>query len=117
MREKVAKMTDVRNSQQDVIGEEYASSLADLTVNSKPLINMLTMLAEENAATAPVIVKVIEKHLSQVYIHLLSYFNKYFSFHHCLAQGLFVLDDNHLTLNTILLSPYFVVVLNTWSYC
>ncbi|XP_026481709.1 uncharacterized protein LOC113388554 [Ctenocephalides felis] len=29
------------------IGAEYASSLADLTVNSKPLINMLTMLAEE----------------------------------------------------------------------
>ena len=54
------------NSQQDVIAEEYMSSLADLTVNSKPLINMLTMLAEENVESAPVIVKVIEKHLSQV---------------------------------------------------
>ena len=59
---------DVRNSSQEV-GEEYASSLADLTVNSKPLINMLTMLAEENIEFAPVIVKVIEKHLAQVYIH------------------------------------------------
>jgi hypothetical protein len=52
--------------QQDVIAEEYMSSLADLTVNSKPLINMLTMLAEENVESAPTIVKVIEKHLSQV---------------------------------------------------
>ena len=42
------------------------SSLADLTVNSKPLINMLTMLAEENVESAHVIVKCIEKHLSQV---------------------------------------------------
>ena len=55
--------------QQEIIGEEYASSLADLTVNSKPLINMLTMLAEENVDSAAVIVKVIEKHLAQVYIH------------------------------------------------
>lgn len=62
-------MAEERNSQQEVIGDEYASSLADLTVNSKPLINMLTMLAEENAASASVIVKVIEKHLSQV-LHL-----------------------------------------------
>ncbi|XP_059351204.1 uncharacterized protein LOC130696000 isoform X2 [Daphnia carinata] len=54
------------NPQQEVIAEEYMSSLADLTVNSKPLINMLTMLAEENVDSAPVIVKVIEKHLSQV---------------------------------------------------
>ncbi|KZS15428.1 putative Pre-mRNA cleavage complex 2 protein Pcf11 [Daphnia magna] len=54
------------NPQQDVIAEEYMSSLADLTVNSKPLINMLTMLAEENVESAPTIVKVIEKHLSQV---------------------------------------------------
>lgn len=57
------------NPQQDVIAEEYMSSLADLTVNSKPLINMLTMLAEENVESAPTIVKVIEKHLSQV-LHL-----------------------------------------------
>jgi hypothetical protein len=30
----------------DDITEEYRTSLADLTQNSKPLINMLTMLAE-----------------------------------------------------------------------
>lgn len=50
------------------IGAEYASSLADLTVNSKPLINMLTMLAEENERFAGTIVKAIETHLAEVRI-------------------------------------------------
>jgi hypothetical protein len=36
--------------------EEYASSLSDFTVNSKPLINMLTMLVDENIMHAPIIV-------------------------------------------------------------
>lgn len=48
------------------IAEEYASSLADLTVNSKPLINMLTILAEENIEHAGVIVDTVEKHLAKV---------------------------------------------------
>ncbi|KAG8225208.1 hypothetical protein J437_LFUL009053, partial [Ladona fulva] len=48
------------------IANEYSSSLADLTVNSKPLINMLTMLAEENIEHAPAIVQVVEKHLAKV---------------------------------------------------
>ncbi|XP_064074562.1 pre-mRNA cleavage complex 2 protein Pcf11 isoform X1 [Vanessa tameamea] len=48
------------------IAEEYASSLADLTVNSKPLINMLTILAEENIEHAGVIVETVEKHLEKV---------------------------------------------------
>ncbi|KRT84698.1 hypothetical protein AMK59_1819 [Oryctes borbonicus] len=43
--------------------ECYISTLADLTFNSKPLINVLTMLAEENIAHAPVIVEAIESHL------------------------------------------------------
>ena len=46
--------------------EDFKSSLADLTFNSKPLINMLTMLAEENAQHAEQIVKVIEEHIRQV---------------------------------------------------
>ena len=58
---------------EDEVAMDYASSLVDLTVNSKPLINMLTMLAEENVESAPVIVKVIEKHLAQVYNIQLSY--------------------------------------------
>ncbi|XP_039447770.1 uncharacterized protein LOC120427014 isoform X1 [Culex pipiens pallens] len=48
------------------IETEYLSSLADLNVNSKPLINMLTILAEENLDYAPIIVNAVEKHLSQV---------------------------------------------------
>lgn len=49
------------------IEEEYLSSLMDLNVNSKPLINMLTMLAEDNIEYAHVIVKAVEKHLAKVF--------------------------------------------------
>ncbi|PSN35931.1 hypothetical protein C0J52_07162 [Blattella germanica] len=56
------KMTNVEKE----VAEEYASSLSDLTVNSKPLINMLTMLAHENITYAPVIVQTVERHLQQV---------------------------------------------------
>uniref|UniRef100_A0A1B0DJQ6 Uncharacterized protein n=1 Tax=Phlebotomus papatasi TaxID=29031 RepID=A0A1B0DJQ6_PHLPP len=48
------------------IGEEYLSSLADLNVNSKPLINMLTIIAEENIEHAEVIVKAVEHHLAKL---------------------------------------------------
>ena len=48
--------------------EDYRSSLSDLTFNSKPLINMLTMLAEENMQYAEQIVQVIEAHVLQVNI-------------------------------------------------
>ncbi|OWF46603.1 uncharacterized protein LOC110455499 isoform X2 [Mizuhopecten yessoensis] len=44
---------------------DYQSSLVDLTCNSKPLINMLTMLAEENEQYATHIVEVIETHINQ----------------------------------------------------
>lgn len=50
------------------VKEEYYSSLRDLTINSKPLICMLTTLAEENAAHACYIVEVIEDHLQKVNI-------------------------------------------------
>jgi pre-mRNA cleavage complex 2 protein Pcf11 len=50
----------------DDITEDYRTSLADLTQNSKPLINMLTMLAEDNETHAAKIVDVIETHLQQV---------------------------------------------------
>lgn len=46
--------------------EDFRSSLCDLTVNSKPLISMLTMLAEENQEHAEQIVGVIESHIYQV---------------------------------------------------
>ena len=44
----------------------YQASLEDLSFNSKPHINMLTMLAEENKEYSPHIVKVIEDRLLQV---------------------------------------------------
>lgn len=49
------------------VEDEYLSSLMDLNVNSKPLINMLTMLAEDNLECAHVIVRAIEKHITQVF--------------------------------------------------
>ncbi|EFN78884.1 Pre-mRNA cleavage complex 2 protein Pcf11 [Harpegnathos saltator] len=48
------------------IADEYISSLSDLTINSKPLINMLTMLAEDNIDHAPAIVQAVETHLQKV---------------------------------------------------
>lgn len=51
--------------------QDYCSSLEELTNNSKPLINMLTMLAEDNEQYAPEIVKVIETHLQQVYFNFI----------------------------------------------
>ncbi|XP_049536265.1 uncharacterized protein LOC125951454 isoform X2 [Anopheles darlingi] len=55
-----------RDKRSQEIEKEYLSSLADLNVNSKPLINMLTILAEENVEYAQVIVKSVENHLAQV---------------------------------------------------
>lgn len=49
------------------IESEYLSSLVDLNVNSKPLINMLTMLADDNIDYAHVIVRAVEKHLAKVF--------------------------------------------------
>ncbi|KAK8723487.1 hypothetical protein OTU49_011736 [Cherax quadricarinatus] len=53
-------------SDSDEVAEEYRSSLKDLMINSKPLITMLTMLADENRPHAAVIVKVIEEHIQEV---------------------------------------------------
>ena len=53
--------------------EDFRSSLCDLTVNSKPLISMLTMLADESQSHAKQIVKVIENHIYQVTILLRIY--------------------------------------------
>lgn len=50
----------------NAIREEYLSSLADLDQNSKPMIDMLTMLAEEQRQHAPVIVEAIKERIGQV---------------------------------------------------
>ncbi|KFD66086.1 hypothetical protein M514_00765 [Trichuris suis] len=52
-------------TEEDVIAD-YRSSLLDLQFNSKPHINMLTMLAEESQQFAPQIVEVIEAHVHEV---------------------------------------------------
>ena len=46
--------------------DEYKSSLEDLKFNSKPLINMLTMLADENLKYSSEIAAIIEDHLGKV---------------------------------------------------
>lgn len=48
---------------------DYQSSLEDLTFNSKPHINMLTILAEENLPFAKEIVSLIEAQTAKVFIH------------------------------------------------
>lgn len=60
-------MTSLKSQE---IVDEYISSLADLTINSKPLINMLTMLAQDNIDHAPEIVAAVEEHLQKVTYHL-----------------------------------------------
>lgn len=54
------------------VAEEYKSSLNDLNFNSKPLINMLTMLADENKKHAASIVKTIVVHINSVSNSLIS---------------------------------------------
>ena len=54
------------DSGEDSIREDYESSLEDLTFNSKPLINVLTMLAEENSQFGSSITKLIANRINQV---------------------------------------------------
>jgi len=44
----------------DEVAREYDAELSELTFNSKPIINALTIIAEENIAYADEIVAVIE---------------------------------------------------------
>lgn len=52
------------------IAKEYASSLSDLKKNSKPMINMLSTVAEENINQAGVIVDVVEQYWMKVNLYL-----------------------------------------------
>uniref|UniRef100_UPI0037E93CE0 pre-mRNA cleavage complex 2 protein Pcf11 n=1 Tax=Semicossyphus pulcher TaxID=241346 RepID=UPI0037E93CE0 len=58
-----SKMDD--KAARDDACREYQSSLEDLTFNSKPHINMLTILAEENLQFAKDIVAIIEAQISK----------------------------------------------------
>lgn len=62
-----AEMENVDRNDHE-IAESYLSSLVDLTNNSKPLINMLTMLAEENIAHGQTIINAIEQRIAKVSI-------------------------------------------------
>lgn len=48
--------------------ESYLSSLIELTSNSKPMINMLTMLADESIQDGQAIVDVVEQRIAKVLI-------------------------------------------------
>jgi len=61
------KTKSTMTAKEKEVAEEYFNALADLNINSKPLINMLTMLAEENSAYAPIIVQCIERQLHKVF--------------------------------------------------
>lgn len=63
-----SKMDD--NAAREDACREYQSSLEDLTFNSKPHINMLTILAEENLNFAKDIVAIIEAQISKVFINI-----------------------------------------------
>ena len=76
-RKEKKEMTTAREEEiaatEEEIESEYLSSLVDLNVNSKPLINMLTMLAgdyynkDKSKCKAHVIVRAVEKHLAKVF--------------------------------------------------
>lgn len=53
---------------------EYQSSLEDLTFNSKPHINMLTILAEENLHFSEDIVAIIEAQIAKVFMKIAFFF-------------------------------------------
>lgn len=48
------------------VSQDYRNSLLDLNCNSKPMITMLTMLADENKEFATDITKVIIEHIKKV---------------------------------------------------
>lgn len=62
---------DKTEKQSKEIFYEYLSSLRDLDSNSKPLINMLTMLAEENIEHGQAIVDAVEQRLAEVLIYFI----------------------------------------------
>ena len=64
----LSDMNHARNSKAIEIVEEYTSSLRELTTNSKPHINMLTILAEDYIEYASAIVEAVEAHLQKVNI-------------------------------------------------
>ena len=52
----------------DAIGEDFYSSLNDLTFNSRPIISTLTIIAQENVQAAPYITRSVERRIEKVSI-------------------------------------------------
>ena len=50
--------------------QDFKDALNDLKINSKPVINFLTILAEEKLHNAPQIVRAVEERVIEVSIHL-----------------------------------------------
>ena len=50
----------------DIFLTQYTAELHDLTFNSKPLINTLTMLASENPQAAVGVAEAIERRINSV---------------------------------------------------
>jgi hypothetical protein len=56
--------------------QDFKNALNDLKINSKPLINFLTILAEEKVHNAPQIVRAIEERILEVRIEKCFFFEK-----------------------------------------
>lgn len=70
----VRRGRDAGSASSDLVGKrarleavaEYAESLRELTFSSKPIINSLTMIADENRLDAPQIAEAINMRILQV---------------------------------------------------
>jgi hypothetical protein len=59
--------------------QDFKVALNDLKMNSKPLINFLTILAEEKMHNAPQIVRAIEERIIEVRIKFFFFFYEFIS--------------------------------------
>jgi pre-mRNA cleavage complex 2 protein Pcf11 len=50
----------------DEVAEDFRDALQDLKTNSKPEIDILTLIAKENTAHAQAISQVLEEHIKKV---------------------------------------------------
>lgn len=85
---------DKKEKQAKEIADEYLSSLVDLNINSKPLINMLTILAEENIEHGQVIVDAVEQHIAKVFIYfILNNLYQFFMESYMLSEQKYIIFD------------------------
>ncbi|CAN6636682.1 hypothetical protein TRVA0_016S00342 [Trichomonascus vanleenenianus] len=51
--------------EKEAVRQDFLDSLQDLTLNSRPIITSLTVIAQENVRTADAVVKAIEEHITK----------------------------------------------------